>query len=153
MLGVAMSPISEKTGRFVDDASENGDRTYATFNHLVGLLSLSDVGLLGPLGTLIMWRIKAKESDFLDDHGREAMNFQLSLLIYFIVGAIIGGIFTAITLGIGAFVAVPIGGIGLVGLFVLRLVGSIRGAIAANRGEYYRYPMCLRLISGPDDAA
>lgn len=147
----AMSPISEKSGRFVDETSESADRTYAMFTHLVGLISLSDgAGLLGPIGTLIMWRIKARESHFLDDHGREAMNFQISLLIYFIVGAIALAIFTAVTFGVGAVVAVPSGGIGIAALLVLRLVGSIRGAIAASRGEYYRYPMCMRLIGEPE---
>lgn len=154
MLAPAMTPVSEETGRFIDDSTQSGDKTYALFNHLVGLVSVSDgMGILSLVGAIIMWRIRAKDSPFLDDHGRESVNFQISLLLYLIGGALVGGLITAITLGIGAIVVVPLGGIGIVFLIVLRLVGCIRGAIAANRGEYYRYPMCIRFIQGPADDA
>ena len=135
--GAAM-PMSPSNGRWIDDGAPEAHRTYALFNHLVGLLSLLDLTLAGPIGTLVMWRIKAKESDFLDDHGREAMNFQISLLIYSAVAVGLG----VITLGLALPVAI-------FAVWVLRLVGCIRGALAANRGEYYRYPMCIRLISEP----
>lgn len=128
--------------RCVDAGADSGVRTYGTFTHLVGLLSLADQAVLGLIGTLIMWLIKRNESNFLDDHGREAMNFQISLLIYWVLF----GVLCIVTLGIAA-VLTP-----LMLLFsvVLRLVGCIRGAMAANRGEFYRYPMCIRLI--PDRA-
>lgn len=129
-------PMSPSNGRWIDDTAQEAHRTYALFNHLVGLLSLLDLTLAGPIGTLVMWRIKAGESDFLDDHGREAMNFQISLVIYSVVGIVLTPL-----LGLGVVV--------LAAVWVLRLVGCIRGAMAANRGEYYRYPMCIRLISEP----
>jgi len=125
------------TGRYFDQHALENERTYALFNHLIGLLSLADLSILGLIGSVVMWRIKAKESPFLDDHGREAVNFQISLLLYAFVGSVLIGI---ITLGFG---------IPLVLLFLLglRLYGCIRGAIAANRGEFYRYPMCIRFLS------
>jgi uncharacterized Tic20 family protein len=129
-------PMSATNGRWVDDATMESQRTFALFTHLVGLLSLLDLTLAGPIGTLVMWRIKAGESAFLDDHGREAMNFQISLIIYTTVGLVLTPL-----LGFGVLV--------LAAVWVLRLVGCIRGAMAANRGEYYRYPMCIRLISDP----
>jgi uncharacterized Tic20 family protein len=126
-LAPAMTPISAKTGRYVDETSREDQRTYAIFTHLIGLASLLDLFLAGLIGTVVMWQIKARESDFLDDHGREAVNFQLSLLLY----------------SIASFgVLIPV-------VFVLRLIGCIRGAIAASRGEYYRYPMCIRFITEP----
>ena len=131
-----------------DEHAIECERTYTTFQHLVGLVRAIDggMGFLSLIGAIIMWRIKADQSPFYDDHGREAVNFQISLLVYFIGGAVVLGLFTIITLGIGAFLAVPLGAIGVVFLLVLRFVGCIRGAIAANRGEYYRYPMCLRFL-------
>lgn len=129
-------PMSPSNGRWIDDGAPEAHRTYALFTHLVGLLSLLDLTLAGPIGTLVMWRIKANVSDFLDDHGREAMNFQISLVIYSVVGIVLTPL-----LGLGVVV--------LAAVWVLRLVGCIRGAMAANRGEYYRYPMCIRLISDP----
>lgn len=139
---------------FTDARSTPDERTYATFNHLVGLISLigdAGTGLLSILGALIMWRIKADQSPFLDDHGREAVNFQISILFYAIVGMVVFGIFTIITFGVGVIVAGPLVGVGVLALFILRLVGCIRGAIAANRGQYYRYPMCIRFLQGPAD--
>ncbi len=137
MPGAAM-PMNATNTRWVDDTAVESQRTYALFTHLAGLLSLLDLTLGGPIATLILWRVKASESEFLDDHGREAMNFQISLLLYSLAAIPIG----IITLGIGVPVV-------LFTVWVLRLVGCIRGAIAANRGEYYRYPMCVRFIKDP----
>ena len=128
-------PISATSGRWVDDTTVESQRTYALFMNLVGLLSLFDQSFAGPIGTLIMWRLKANESDFLDDHGREAMNFQISLLIYSAAAIPIG----VVTLGLGVPVILFV-------LAVVRLVGCIRGAMAASRGEYYRYPVCIRFL-------
>jgi uncharacterized Tic20 family protein len=112
---------------------------------------MDGVGVLGLIGAIIMWRIKADEAQFLDDHGREAVNFQISLLAYALGGTIGGVIFSIVTLGIGSvvFALTPLA---VLGLIALRLVGCIRGAMAAHRGEYYRYPMCIRFIKGPADA-
>jgi hypothetical protein len=135
-------------GRFRDELATESERTYTTFQHLIGLVSALDgMGFLGLIGSIIMWRIKANESPFYDDHGREAVNFQISLLVYAIGGAIILGLFTAITLGVGIVLAAPIGAVGVLFLIVIRIVGCIRGSIAANRGEYYRYPVCLRFLA------
>lgn len=121
---------------YVDPHADSGERTYAAFNHYIGLLSLMDATVLGLIGTLIMWVTKRKESPFLDDHGREAVNFQISLLLYAVVGTIIIAI-----ISFGLLVVPWIGA-----LFILRLIGCIRGGLAANRGEYYRYPCCIRFL-------
>ncbi len=126
----AMTPLSAQTGRYVDDTAGNDQRTYAVFNHLVGLASMLEFLFAGLIGALIMWQIKSKDSDFLDDHGREAVNFQISLLLYTVAS-------------FGALLPV---------VMVLRLVGCIRGAMAANRGEYYRYPMCIRFLTEREGA-
>ncbi|MFG0258330.1 MAG: DUF4870 domain-containing protein [Phycisphaerales bacterium JB043] len=110
----------------VDTDADSGERTYALFNHLIGMMSIFDaVGVMSIVGTLVMWLIRKNDSPFLDDHGREAMNFQLSLLL-----------FAFVSFGI----LIPV-------LYVLRIIGCVRGAIAANRGEFYRYPCCIRFIS------
>lgn len=153
MYAATMSPPAVYSERYVDPMVEHGSRTYGTFEHLVGLLSALDggTGLLGLIGALIMWRVKAKEDGFLDDHGREAVNFQISLLMYAVGGAIAAGFFTIVTLGIGSLLVAFVAPMAALGLLALRLVGCIRGAMAANRGEYYRYPMCVRFLKGPAD--
>jgi hypothetical protein len=104
--------------------------------HLVGLLALTSVPVpvAGLIGTAIMWKIKGDTSPYLDDHGRDAVNFQLSLLLYSVVLAIL----IIPTLGLST--------VGHIGTAVLSLVGCIRGAKASNRGEYYRYPMTIRFL-------
>ena len=101
-------------------------RTYALFMHLGSLF----VGFLVPL---IMWLIKKEESPFIDDHGKQLMNWNISLIIYF-VGSIM-----LILVVIGIFL-LPI-------LIILHIIFSIMGAVAANRGDQYRYPMAIPFFS------
>jgi uncharacterized protein len=118
-----------------DEHADSGERTYALFNHLVGLVSLFDVfGVMSIVGTLIMWQVRKHDSPFLDDHGREALNFQLSITLFAFLGIA--------TLGIVTLAA-----------YILRIVGCIKAATAANKGEFYRYPCCIRFISTPPEAS
>ncbi|MCA9307494.1 MAG: DUF4870 domain-containing protein [Phycisphaerales bacterium] len=143
----AMPQSTTHPDRFVDDRATADERTYTIFQHLVGMANMvSGVPLIGLIATLIMWQVKKSQSPYLDDHGREAMNFQISLLIYTIAGSIVIAILGVITLGVGLLLF-PLGGVFLI---VIQLIGCIRGAMAANRGEYYRYPMTIRVL--PDKA-
>lgn len=121
----------------VDEHATSDERTYATLTHLAGLISFLDFGImLGLIATLIMWQVKKNETEWLDDHLKEAMNFQIALLIWNII-AVVAAI---VTFGAAAVVFIPF-------LIILRLVGSIRGAMYANKGRYYRYPASWRIIS------
>lgn len=113
----------------IDENADAGERTYATFMHLTLLLASAAVPVIP---ALIMWSIKRKDSPFLDDHGKEAMNFQISLLIYLPV-LVLG------TCTVGAPIVIP-------GVMILGIVGMIKAAIAANKGQYFRYPACIRFI-------
>ena len=117
-------------GRVTDPDASASERTYATFTHLTLLLAHAAIPVVP---ALIMWLIKRKDSPYLDDHGKEAVNFQISLVIYFFISAIL----SAILIGFALMALV----------YVLGMVGMIMGAVAGNRGEYFRYPMCLRLIA------
>jgi uncharacterized Tic20 family protein len=116
-----------------DEQADSAERQYAVFNHLAGMSSIMSwpFPMLGPVATLIMWRIRAKDSPFLDDHGREAFNFQLTMILW----------------GLAAIpLAVPTLGLSIPAWFVLLCVGTIRAAVFANKGRYYRYPMCIRFF-------
>lgn len=118
------------------DAPDAEVRSYATFNHIVPLVAHLGGPFIIPLvAAIIMWQIKKDQSPFLDDHGREAANFQLSLLIYAVLVIPIAAI---ITCGLGALLAIP--------LLILNIVGCVMAAKAAHRGEYYRYPMSIRIV-------
>ena len=132
-----MCPTMNKSQyRMHDSAAQEGERTYSMFLHLVGLLSMLEwvTSILSITVTGIMWAIRKNDSPFLDDHGKEAFNFQLSLLAWAVIGLVLSPI------GIGALILA-------VGIPILRIVGCVRGAIAAHKGEFYRYPMCFRFIS------
>ena len=126
-------PLNAQGKAFDPDATPD-ERTFALMMHLtlLGHVLLWGIAIAAPL---IMWSIKKDESPFLDDHGREALNFQISLIIYTIFIFPLG----LLTCGIG-FIVFPIL------LYVLGLIGMIQAAIAANRGEFYRYPMTIRFI-------
>ena len=92
------------------------------------------IGIPSLVGPLVVWLIK-RDDPAVEPHARGALNFQLSLLIYFIVGGIIGVIF-AITV-IGLVVAIPIF-IFLFVLIILELIFALMASLAASRGELYR---------------
>lgn len=100
------------------------------------------IGIPSLVGPLVVWLIK-RDDPAVEPHARGALNFQLSLLIYFIVGGIIGVIF-AITV-IGLVVAIPIF-IFLFVLIILELIFALMASLAASRGELYGYPMSIELI-------
>ena len=81
---------------------------------------------------LVVWLAKRDESPEIDAHGKEAVNFQLSMLIY----NIIAGVFCLILIG---FLMLPV-------LWVLNAVLSIVAAIKASDGELYRYPLTIRFL-------
>ena len=126
----------------VDPGVTDSERTYTIVTHLVGLLAaLPGVGTISVIATLCLWRVRHEESGFLDDHGRDATNFQISVLLYSIA-------FTVL-----AVPAPPLGVLGVVAVGALTIVGCVRGALAAGRSEYYRYPASLRFIKSPDESA
>ncbi|MCB9296259.1 MAG: DUF4870 domain-containing protein [Lewinellaceae bacterium] len=104
---------------------------WATFAHL-GFLA----GLVVPFGNivtpLVIWLVFKDRSSYVDYHGKEALNFQITVTIALIASAIL------ILLLIGIFL--------LVGVALLALVLSIVAAVKANNGEYYEYPFTIRFI-------
>lgn len=101
------------------------EKTMAMLAHLLALVS----GFVGPL---IIWLVKKDESDYVDDQGKEALNFQISIFIYMSVA------------GLSMFVLIGI--LLLPAVCIFDLVNVIRGAMAANKGKRFRYPLCIRLI-------
>jgi uncharacterized Tic20 family protein len=99
------------------------DRNMAVLCHLGGI-----VGFLVPL---IIWLIKKDQSRFVDDQGKEALNFQLTILIAHLVS--------------GATVCFTFGALNLA-IWILTIVYAILAMSAVQKGEVYRYPLCIRMI-------
>jgi len=106
---------------------------------LIHLLAL----LTGFIGVLILWLMKKDQSRFVDHHGRESLNFMLSLLLYSICMMALLMVVGILTLGIGFFIFFPVYFLLIIGSIVLEILACM----AANRGEWHRYPITIRFIS------
>ena len=84
------------------------------------------------LGPLIVWLAKRNDSPEIDQHGKESLNFQISMLIY----NVIAGVLCLVLIG---FVILAI-------LHILNLVLVFIASIQASEGKFYRYPLAIRLI-------
>lgn len=117
-------------------APGNDARQWAMVAHLSALLSLV-IGL-SFVGPLVVYLVK-KDDPFVRQQAAEALNFNLSVLIY----AIVGGIVLAITiLLIVGIVLIPVAIAAAVAWLVLVIVAGIR----AGKGEAYRYPLTIRFV-------
>jgi len=81
---------------------------------------------------LIVWLAKRGDSPEINEHGKESLNFQISMLIY----NVIAGVLCLVLIG---FIILPI-------LHILNLVLVIVASIQASEGKFYRYPLTMRLI-------
>lgn len=116
-------------------------RNWGVAAHLAWLVNA--FGIPAPIGPLVVWLVKKGEDPFVEDQAREALNFQLSVLIYTIIGAVAAIILAIVTFGLGLIAILPV-----VAVFALLvLVLTVVAAIKASDGERYRYPMTIRLIS------
>ena len=108
------------------------ERTLAMVAHL-----LAFAGYVVPfgniIGPLVVWQIKKDQSAYVATHAKESLNFQITVTALALVFIVL----TFVLIGIPLLIAL--------GLFELIIV--IIAAIRANDGQFYRYPLCLRLIS------
>ena len=117
--------------------SENDERMWAMLGHLSAFTAfISGIGCV--LGPLIIWLIKRDTLPFAGEQAKEALNFNISVII-----AAVGlWVLTVLTLGIGLLLTIPAAMVLFVGWLVLTIVAAVK----ANNGEHYRYPFALRLV-------
>jgi uncharacterized protein len=84
------------------------------------------------VGPLVIWLIKKEEYAFVEDQGKEALNFQISILIYSLVSGIL----------VFAIIGLPL----LLAVIIFDVVMTVIAAVKANGGEYYRYPLTIRFV-------
>lgn len=120
------------------NAVHGNDRTMGMLVHLLGLLT-------GFIGVLIIWLIKKDQSRFVDFHGREALNFTISMLIYSMCLLVFTFVIAIVTMGLGMFIILPFFFL----MAIVPLVCQIIACVAANQGKWHRYPLIIRLIPDP----
>ena len=106
-------------------------RMLAMFFHLAGLCAFIVPAVGNIVGPLIIWQIK-KEYPFVNEQGKEALNFQISMTIYGLISA--------------ALTFVCVGFFLLAAVAVVYLVFLLIAAAKANNGQAYRYPLTVRFI-------
>ncbi len=111
-------------------------RTWGVLTHLSAFAAaLVAMAFLGPL---VMWLVRREEHPFLDHHGKEALNFQVSMLVYGVVGFMLA----IVTFGLGLLVVIP----AAIVLGLVWLVAPIIAAVKASSGEGFRYPVTIRFL-------
>ena len=113
------------TGVAAEGAPTSDDRTMAMIGHLGAIV-------LGFLCPLIVWLMKKDTSKFVDDQGKESLNFQITMFFAYVVCFFL----TFLVIGIFLFPLV----------WLANLILCIMAGLAANKGELYRYPFAIRLI-------
>jgi hypothetical protein len=110
----------------------NEAKNWAMLCHLAALLAAPLVGFGHIVGPLFVWLLKRNEHPFIDHHGRESLNFQISMSIYALV------VLPLLCIVIG----IPL----LIALGVADVILVVVAAIKASSGQPYRYPLSIRLV-------
>ncbi|GAA4321642.1 DUF4870 domain-containing protein [Pontixanthobacter gangjinensis] len=146
----------------------NQNRTLATVLHL-SVFSKYVIPFGNFIFPMLLW-LSRKQDPFVDHHGRNALNFQISMFLYAVFIVAVGAAtfvyfglrFTAneplffiqdsfvidnFSDAMPFFITVGILGILLLGLFVLELFAVINASIKANEGQLYNYPLTINFLS------
>lgn len=108
------------------------EKNWAMFGHLSSLLGWIGIPLANLLAPLIIWQVKKDTMPFAASQAKEALNFQISMMIWLLVSFIL----TFVVIGFVGLFAIP----------VIDVVFTIIAALKANDGIAYRYPMTIRFI-------
>jgi uncharacterized protein len=108
-------------------------RTWTVLCHASALLGVFFHFFGHILGPLIVWLAKRHESAEIDAHGKEALNFQLSMLIYDAVAAVLCFV----------LIGIPI----LILLWIMNTIFVIIASLQASDGKLYRYPLTIRFLT------
>lgn len=114
------------------DADDKQARNWGMLCHLSALSAFLGIPFGHLLGPLVVWLVKKNEYPFVDEQGKESLNFQISVTIY------------AIPLFVLVFVliGIPL----LIALLAVDVVLVIVAAVKASNGESFRYPLTIRFV-------
>jgi uncharacterized protein len=114
-------PFSPLVGRQLT----SDETTWSMLSHLGGIV-------LGFLVPLVVMLTKGNESPYTKYHSVEALNFQITILIGYVVASVL-------TLAVIGLILFPV-------LIIVNIVFCVMAGMAANKGETYKYPFTLRLV-------
>lgn len=105
--------------------SPSDEKLYSVLTHVGGIV----FNFIVPLITYLVFKDRGP---FVREHTRQALNFQLTMTVGYVAGAILS------VIGIGLLISLAAG--------ILSLVFGIIAAIKANNGEMYKYPVAIQFI-------
>lgn len=144
-------PAGEDAGEPLADAGDSGgplredDKLWGMLAHLAG-------GLFGWLGALIVFLIKKDESPFLRHHTKESLNFQITMIIGWLVAIFVsccmgcGGKMIMIGNEIIGYLIYLASSLPYMAVGVASLIMAVLQALKARNGEWSKYPFAIRLI-------
>ena len=127
------SNCGTKTARLGATSQYLTPQNWAAIAHLSGGFGGVVLGVGCVLFPLLIWIFKRSDDPFIDHQAKEALNFQITMLIFLIISVLLCYII------IGVFLLIP--------LVIFMFVTPIIAAIRASRGIEYRYPFCIRFVS------
>jgi uncharacterized Tic20 family protein len=107
------------------------ERTWGMLCHLVVFVGYI-IPLASIIGPLVVWMIKRDEMPFVEDQGKESLNFQITMML----ATIVSGLLMFVLIG---FVLIFV-------VVIFQFIVVIIASIKANEGVYYRYPLSIRFI-------
>lgn len=107
------------------------ERSYTSIMHISQFAGMV-IPLAGYALPIIMWISGKDESETVDKHGKNIINWMISVLIYLTI--------------CGLLVIIGIGFLGLIALGILNIIFVIKGTIKANDGELWEYPMTIKIM-------
>ena len=124
--------ITETKDKPAEQPLSKDAKTWGMLCHLIALAGFIMPVIGNIVGPLVIWLIKKDEFPFVDDQGKESLNFQISITIYGIIASIL--------------MVVLIGFLLIFAVLIFDLVMIIMATVKANSGEKYRYPLTIRLL-------
>lgn len=112
-------------------------RMWAMFCHLAGLAGLPLPVIGNIVAPLVIWQIKKDDFPFVDEQGKEAVNFQISMSLYGLIGSI-ACLITCIGVILIPFVVAAI--------YIIDFIFLLIAAVKVNNGHYYHYPLTVRFV-------
>jgi uncharacterized Tic20 family protein len=125
--------FEQNNGMNQQDNINKDARMWGMLCHLAGLAGfIVPIIVSGIIAPLVIWLIKREDDPFIDENGKEAVNFQITMSIFSLICI--------------PFVFIFIGIFLLIGVGIFNLICVIIAAIKTNNGEHYRYPFAFRFI-------
>jgi len=135
------------------------ERNWAMAAHLTALVAIAGLPFGHVLGPLVVYLVKGHESEFVGEHARASLNYQITVSLFFIIAIIVGvaiafGVFIPMSVsssgsteaGLSIFVFWAAFVVAVLLVLLFSLIFIIMGTVAASEGRPYTYPFAIRFL-------